>query len=59
MVLKNCRVIDVNTTTIEEQRTTDWMRFHSLKDFLDPENFRLTCEGLPAPKRAIILANAP
>ncbi len=56
---KNCRVIDVTTTTIEEQRTTDWMRFHSLKDFLDSENFSLTCEGLPAPKRAIILANSP
>ncbi len=53
---KNCRVIDVNQTTVEEQRTTDWMRFHSLSQFLDPENSDLTCEGLPAPKRAIILA---
>jgi tRNA (mo5U34)-methyltransferase len=56
---KNCRVVDVNTTTIEEQRTTDWMQFHSLKDFLDPNNRDLTCEGLPAPRRAIILADAP
>ncbi len=56
---KNCRLIDVNITSIEEQKTTEWMRFHSLKDFLDPENISLTCEGLPAPKRAIILANAP
>lgn len=56
---KNCRVIDVNTTTVEEQRSTEWMEFYSLKEFLDPENSLLTCEGLPAPKRAIILANAP
>ena len=26
---------------------------------LDPQNPKLTCEGLPAPKRAIILADAP
>lgn len=53
----NCRVIDVNTTSVEEQRTTDWMQFYSLKEFLDPDNSALTCEGLPAPKRAIIVAN--
>ena len=56
---KNCRVIDVASTSLDEQRSTEWMRFHSLKEFLDPENHQLTCEGLPAPKRAIILANAP
>jgi len=56
---KNCRVVDVTKTTIEEQRATEWMTFHSLKKFLDTENPNLTCEGLPAPKRAIILANAP
>jgi tRNA (mo5U34)-methyltransferase len=56
---KNCRVIDVNTTTVNEQRSTEWMQFHSLHDFLDPDDASLTCEGLPAPKRAIILGNAP
>jgi tRNA (mo5U34)-methyltransferase len=56
---QNVRVVDVTLTSIEEQRTTDWMRFHSLKDFLDPENSALTCEGYPAPKRAILIANAP
>ncbi|WP_262965254.1 tRNA 5-methoxyuridine(34)/uridine 5-oxyacetic acid(34) synthase CmoB [Methylobacter psychrophilus] len=54
---KNIRLIDVTPTSIEEQRSTEWMQFHSLKDFLDPENSELTCEGLPAPKRAIIIAN--
>jgi tRNA (mo5U34)-methyltransferase len=53
----NIRLIDVTATSIEEQRTTEWMQFHSLKDFLDAEDPKLTCEGLPAPKRAIILAN--
>jgi len=54
---KNIRLIDVTPTSIEEQRSTEWMQFHSLKDFLSAENPQLTCEGLPAPKRAIIIAN--
>lgn len=54
----NVRVVDVTVTSTEEQRTTEWMRFHSLKDFLDSEDSTLTCEGLPAPKRAILIANA-
>lgn len=53
----NIRLVDVNQTTIEEQRSTEWMRFHSLQDFLDPDNPNLTCEGLPAPKRGIFIAN--
>ncbi|MGR8999294.1 MAG: tRNA 5-methoxyuridine(34)/uridine 5-oxyacetic acid(34) synthase CmoB [Gammaproteobacteria bacterium] len=52
----NIRLIDVTSTSVEEQRSTEWMQFHSLKDFLDAENPKLTCEGLPAPKRAIIIA---
>ena len=54
---KNVRLCDVATTTTDEQRSTEWMRFNSLKDFLDPLDDGLTCEGLPAPKRAIIIAN--
>jgi len=54
----NIRVIHVTTTSTEEQRSTAWMHFQSLKDFLDPTNPQLTVEGLPAPKRAIILANS-
>ena len=53
----NIRLIDVKSTSIEEQRTTEWMKFHSLKDFLSEENPQLTIEGLPAPKRAIFIAN--
>ncbi|HEY8035886.1 MAG TPA: tRNA 5-methoxyuridine(34)/uridine 5-oxyacetic acid(34) synthase CmoB [Methylobacter sp.] len=55
---KNIRLVDVTVTSVEEQRTTEWMTFHSLKDFLDAENPQLTCEGLPAPKRAIVIANS-
>lgn len=56
---KNVRIVDVTVTTTDEQRTTDWMKFQSLKDFLHPQNSSLTCEGYPAPKRAILIANAP
>lgn len=55
---KNVRLVDVTVTSIEEQRSTEWMRFHSLQDFLHPDNPQLTCEGLPAPRRAIFIANA-
>jgi tRNA (mo5U34)-methyltransferase len=55
---ENIRLIDVTVTSIEEQRSTDWMTFNSLKDFLNPNNTALTIEGLPAPKRAILIANA-
>ncbi len=50
------RCVDVNTTSIEEQRVTDWMQFESLADYLDPQNTAKTIEGYPAPKRAILVA---
>ena len=52
-------VVDENPTTTDEQRATDWMRFHSLGNFLDPENKGKTLEGHPAPQRAIVVARAP
>lgn len=52
----NIRLVDVTVTTTEEQRSTDWMDFKSLKDFLDPNDPNLTLEGYPAPKRAIFIA---
>ena len=54
---KNIRVVDVTVTTTEEQRTTEWMTFYSLNNFLDADDKSLTCEGLPAPKRAIVIAS--
>ena len=53
---KSIRLIDVNKTSIDEQRSTEWMRFHSLENYLDSENHDLTYEGLPAPRRAIVVA---
>ena len=50
----NC--IDKTKTTFEEQRTTNWMTYRSLPDFLDKENSNYTIEGYPAPQRAIFLA---
>lgn len=51
------RCVDINQTSIQEQRATDWMTFKSLPDFLDSNNSNYTVEGLPAPKRAIFVAN--
>jgi len=53
------RCIDVNTTSVKEQRATDWMRFQSLPDFLNDADTSKTFEGHPAPKRAIIIAHKP
>lgn len=55
---ENCELIDETATTVEEQRSTCWMPFESLAEALDPEDQTLTIEGMPAPVRAIITANA-
>ena len=56
---KNARIVDTNQTSIEEQRATEWMTFHSLTDFLDPSDSNRTFEGYPAPKRALVIAEKP
>lgn len=53
---KNPRVVDINTTSTEEQRQTEWMTYHSLAEFLDPNDPTLTAEGHPAPIRAVFVA---
>jgi tRNA (mo5U34)-methyltransferase len=58
----NCqdiKVVDINVTSTQEQRSTDWMRFQSLTDFLDPVDLSKTVEGYPAPVRAVIIATKP
>ncbi|MBD3584660.1 tRNA 5-methoxyuridine(34)/uridine 5-oxyacetic acid(34) synthase CmoB [Salinimonas sp. HHU 13199] len=47
---------DINHTTLEEQRATEWMTGQSLQDFLNPEDLSLTVEGYPAPQRAVLIA---
>lgn len=56
---KNAQIVDISTTSTQEQRTTPWMTFHSLEQFLDSENVTLTAEGHAAPIRAILTAVAP
>lgn len=56
---EDIRTVDVTPTTTAEQRSTQWMRFESLKDFLDPHDPSRTVEGYPAPVRAVIIATAP
>ena len=51
--------VDINRTSIAEQRRTEWMREESLADFLDPRDQSKTIEGYPAPLRAIFTATKP
>ena len=52
-------LIDVTQTTVAEQRSTDWMTFYSLSNFLDSADHNKTVEGHPAPMRAIVTARLP
>jgi tRNA (mo5U34)-methyltransferase len=52
-------IVDRSETTVDEQRSTEWMRFESLAEALDPDKPGWTVEGLPAPRRVIAVANAP
>jgi len=58
MRFENIAVVDVSTTTVEEQRSTEWMQFHSLADFLADDDRSKTVEGYPAPRRAVMTATA-
>ncbi len=54
---QNIRMASISKTHTEEQRSTEWMRFESLSDFLDPDDSLKTIEGHPAPQRAIFIAS--
>ena len=51
------RVVDQTHTKYEEQRSTEWMSFESLREALDPFDSSKTVEGLPAPLRATVVCN--
>ena len=53
------KLLDVTVTSTQEQRSTEWMQFHSLKNFLDPKDSNKSIEGYPAPRRAIVTARTP
>lgn len=50
------QLINLTKTGVEEQRSTDWMRFESLDKALDPLDDSKTVEGYPAPVRAVVIA---
>lgn len=56
---EDVRCIDVAPTNTDEQRSTPWMRFESLREALDPQDANRTVEGLPAPVRAVFTATNP
>jgi len=55
--LAGAEVLDVSKTTFNEQRSTAWMNFESLRESLDKDDLSLTVEGYPAPVRAALRVN--
>lgn len=51
---RDIEIVDRSVTTIDEQRSTPWMRFESLRDALDPDDPTKTIEGWPAPRRVVV-----
>ncbi|MBE8215279.1 MAG: tRNA 5-methoxyuridine(34)/uridine 5-oxyacetic acid(34) synthase CmoB [Endozoicomonadaceae bacterium] len=56
---ESIQIIDITATSCEEQRSTDWMTFHSLANYLNPEDATQTIEGYHAPLRAVLKAKKP
>ena len=55
---RDCALASLSRTSVEEQRSTDWMRFESLNESLDPHDPGRTVEGHPAPVRAVLIAKS-
>lgn len=55
----NIEIVDQSVTTTDEQRSTEWMPFESLREALDPADPSKTIEGWPAPRRVIVTAINP
>jgi len=56
---RDIEVVDTLITSIDEQRSTEWMSFESLREALDPDDPSRTVEGWPAPRRAVVTATSP
>lgn len=54
--LRDLRVVDLTTTTNDEQRVTPYSGQRSLADVLDVDRPELTVEGYPRPLRALLIA---
>ncbi len=57
--LRDVDIVDTSITTVDEQRSTEWMTFESLAEALDPDDSSRTVEGWPAPRRVVVTATAP
>lgn len=55
---QDINIVDRSITTIEEQRSTEWMTFESLREALNPDDASLTIEGWPAPHRIVLTATS-
>ncbi len=53
-IKKDYILFKAKDTKTNEQRSTEWMGFESLENFLADDN--TTIEGLPAPLRAVFIA---
>jgi len=56
---RDIEIVDQSLTTSDEQRTTEWMTFESLREALDPDDPSRTIEGWPAPRRVVVTATSP
>ncbi len=56
---QDIELLDRSLTTVDEQRSTDWMRFESLAEALHPDDSSETVEGWPAPRRVVLRARSP
>lgn len=53
---ENIRCVDITATTVQEQRTTNWIKGESLIHSVDTQEPTKTEEGYPSPLRAILIA---
>ncbi len=56
---RDIEILDTSVTSIDEQRSTEWMKFESLREALDPDDPSHTVEGWPAPRRVVVTATNP
>ncbi|MBT8102665.1 MAG: tRNA 5-methoxyuridine(34)/uridine 5-oxyacetic acid(34) synthase CmoB [Gammaproteobacteria bacterium] len=56
---RDIEIVDRSITNADEQRTTEWMPFESLREALDPDDPSRTVEGWPAPHRVVVTAISP
>ncbi len=56
---RDIAVVDTSITSVEEQRSTEWMSFESLREALDLDDASRTVEGWPSPRRVVVTATNP